>query len=243
MEKNLSVLAIGNSFSEDAMRYLHQISKADGVNLTAVNLMIGGCPLSRHYKNMIADKRDYGLEYNGEWTGFYVTLEEAVLSRDWDFITLQQVSHQSPYYDTYQPYLNELAAYIRRLAPKAKLLIHQTWAYEQGSERLCVELGYKDQSDMYNDIKASYEKASKEINADDMILSGELLQLLIKRGIKVHRDTFHASFGLGRYAIGLLWYSTLTGNSVEDNSFCDFDEEISQELIGAVKECVMELKK
>lgn len=243
MEKNLSVLAIGNSFSEDAMRYLHQISKADGVNLTAVNLMIGGCPLSRHYKNMIADKRDYGLEYNGEWTGFYVTLEEAVLSRDWDFITLQQVSHQSPYYDTYQPYLNELAAYIRRLAPKAKLLIHQTWAYEQGSERLCVELGYKDQSDMYNDIKASYEKASKEINADDMILSGELLQLLIKRGIKVHRDTFHASFGLGRYAIGLLWYSTLTGNSVGDNSFCDFDEEISQELIGAVKECVMELKK
>ena len=40
----MKVLAIGNSFSNDAMRYLHGIAKADGVDMKTVNLFIGGCP-------------------------------------------------------------------------------------------------------------------------------------------------------------------------------------------------------
>ena len=44
----MKVLAIGNSFSEDATRYLHDIAKADGVALEVANLYIGGCPLDRH---------------------------------------------------------------------------------------------------------------------------------------------------------------------------------------------------
>ena len=48
----MKVLAIGNSFSNDAMRYLHGIAKADGVDMKTVNLFIGGCPLSRHYANI-----------------------------------------------------------------------------------------------------------------------------------------------------------------------------------------------
>ena len=39
----MKVLAIGNSFSNDAMRYLHGIAKADGVDMKTVNLFIGGC--------------------------------------------------------------------------------------------------------------------------------------------------------------------------------------------------------
>lgn len=38
----MKVLAIGNSFSNDAMRYLHGIAKADGVDMKTVNLFIGG---------------------------------------------------------------------------------------------------------------------------------------------------------------------------------------------------------
>ena len=41
----MKVLAIGNSFSNDAMRYLHGIAKADVVDMKTVNLFIGGCPL------------------------------------------------------------------------------------------------------------------------------------------------------------------------------------------------------
>ena len=129
----MNILSIGNSFSQDAQRYLHQIAKADGKVLKCYNLYIGGCPLSRHYRNMLSEQQEYTLEMNGVSTGFHVSLKEALLNRNWDIITVQQVSQQSPNYDTYQPYLDGLVEYVRLLVPKAKIAIHQTWAYEQGS--------------------------------------------------------------------------------------------------------------
>lgn len=238
----MNILSIGNSFSQDAQRYLHQIAKVDGINLNTFNLYIGGCSLSFHYRNMISEQKMYTLEMNGENSGFKVSLKEALINRDWDIITIQQVSHQSPYYETYQPYLDKLVEYIRLCVPKTKIVLHQTWAYEQNSNRLNNELGYQNHTDMYNDIKKSYEKAANSINADFMIPSGELFQKLIESGIKkVHRDTFHASLGLGRYALGLLWYYVLTGNSISENTFDNFDEDVSKDEIEIVKTCIQEI--
>ncbi len=214
----MNILSIGNSFSQDAQRYLHRIAKADGFSLNTFNLYIGGCPLSLHYRNMLSEQRAYTLEMNGKSTGFKVSLHEALLNRDWDVVTVQQVSNQSPCYETYQPYLDKIVEYVRLCVPKAKIAIHQTWAYEQNSHRLNVELGYNNHIDMFADIDSAYEKAFKAVNADLIIPSGEVFQKLIASGIKkVHRDTFHASLGLGRYALGLLWYSILSGNDVK---FC-----------------------
>ena len=235
----MNILSIGNSFSQDAQRYLHRIAKADGFDLNTFNLYMGGCPLSLHYRNMISEERAYTLEMNGESTEFKVSLKDALLNRDWDVVTIQQVSSKSPYYETFQPYLDKIVEYVRLCVPKAKIAIHQTWAYEQDSHGLNVELGYYNHTDMFRDVKASYEKAAEEINADFVIPSGEVFQSLIESGIeKVHRDTFHASYGIGRYALGLLWYFILSGNDVKNNTFCDFDEEISEKEIIIAKECV-----
>lgn len=238
----MNILSIGNSFSQDAQRYLHKIAKADRFDLDTFNLYIGGCPLSLHYRNMISDEMRYTLEMNGKSTGFRVSLKDALLNRDWDVVTVQQVSSQSTDYDTYQPYLDKLVAYIRLCVPKAKIAIHQTWAYEQNSQRLNVVMGYNDHADMFKDIEKAYRKAYKAIKADFIIPSGELFEKLIVSGIeKVHRDTFHASLGLGRYALGLLWYSVIVGNDIKNNSFCDFDEEIPKTDIDVVKECIKEI--
>ena len=238
----MNILSIGNSFSQDAQRYLHKIARADGVNINTFNLFIGGCPLSLHYRNMLSEESVYTLEMNGVSTSFKVSLKEALLNRDWDIITIQQVSSKSPYYETYQPYLDKIVEYVRQCVPKAKIAIHQTWAYEQDSRRLNVELGYNNHIDMFNDIKKAYQKAAKAIGADLLIPSGALFQKLIASGIeKVHRDTFHASLGVGRYAIGLLWYSVITGKDIRNNMFSDFDEEISKTEIEIVKKCVAEI--
>ena len=238
----MNILSIGNSFSQDAQRYLHRIAKADGCTLKTFNLYIGGCPLSLHYRNMVSEERAYMLEMNGESTGFKVSLKDALLNRDWDVVTIQQVSSKSPYYETYQPYLDKIVEYVRLCVPKTKIAIHQTWAYEQDSHRLSVEMGYSNHIDMFQDIEASYKKAAEEINADLVIASGKVFQKLIESGIeKIHRDTFHASLGLGRYALGLLWYAVLSGNDVKNNTFCDFDEEISEKEIIIAKECVAEI--
>ncbi len=78
----MNILSIGNSFSQDAHRYLHRIAKADGYILNTFNLYIGGCPLSLHYRNMLSEERAYMLEMNGESTGFKVSLKDALLNRD-----------------------------------------------------------------------------------------------------------------------------------------------------------------
>lgn len=240
----MHVLAIGNSFSQDAMRYLHHLAAADNENLTAVNLYIGGCTLRQHYINMLTDSRKYILQYNGESTGFFTSMKDALINRKWDYITLQQGSHESFDIDSYQPYLTALADYVRTYAPKAKLFIHQTWAYEQGSDRLRNVAGYDDQAQMFSDVKEAYAKAACEIDADGIIPSGELFQKLLAAGIeKVHRDTFHASLGLGRYALGLLWYRVLTKKSVKDLIFTDFDVPVSTNEISIAKQCVEETVK
>lgn len=238
----MNILSIGNSFATDAQRYLHRIARADGVEIRTVNLYIGGCPLSLHYRNMLSEEEAYSLEVNGEKTGFMVSLKKALLSQEWDYITFQQASHFSFDYETYNPYLTELVSYVRKCCPKAKIIVHETWAYEEDSERL-MNVGYEHANNMYQDLHNAYKLAAKQIQADGIIPSGTLMQKLIMAGIpKVHRDTFHASYGLGRYAIGLLWYKVLVGNDVSENTFDDFDEVVSEHEIKIAKQCVQELK-
>ena len=179
---------------------------------------------------------------NGESTNFCVSMEEALLNRDWDVVTIQQVSNEAPFYETYQPYLCSITDYVRKLVPKAKIVIHQTWAYEQNCYRLNTELGYTDHKDMFRDIENAYKKAADAISADFIIPSGELFQKLIANGIeKVHRDTFHADLGIGRYALGLLWYAILTGNDVKPNTFCSLDKNATAEQIEIAKKFVAEI--
>ncbi len=39
---DMYILSMGNSFSQDAQRYLHRIAAADGVEFYICNLFIGG---------------------------------------------------------------------------------------------------------------------------------------------------------------------------------------------------------
>lgn len=235
----MNILAIGNSFSEDATRYLHGIANADGQPCSVANLCIGGCSLDRHYRNMLSGKNAYELQYNGNNTGFYVSLGDALLNREWDVITLQQASHQSFTTQSYLPYISELAAYARKCSPRAKIYIHQTWAYEADSSRLLNIAKYPTPEAMLSDVVKAYEAAAQAIQADGVIPSGELFAKLLENGVEgIHRDTFHASLGVGRYALGLLWYSTLYKRSVARNGFCDLDAYVSPETLCTVKQCV-----
>lgn len=226
----------------DAQRYLHQIAKADGISLNNYDIYIGGCSLDRHYRNMLSEERVYGLGMHGEDVGFSVSLKEALLNREWDVVTLQQASHFSADYKTYQPYLHKLVEYIRLCAPKAKIYIHQTWAYEQDSYRLNKMVGYADQKDMFEDLKKAYGQALADEKLDGIIPSGAVFQALLDKGVeKIHRDTLHAKLGLGRYALGLTWYKVLTGNDVQSNAFCNFDEPVTAEEIAAAKASVEEV--
>ena len=108
----IKVLAIGNSFSQDATRYLHDIAAADGLELKVVNLYIGGCSLNTHINNAVKDLPLYTYELNGKDTGKMISIKDALLADKWDVVTLQQVSHESICYETFQPYLSRLTEYV-----------------------------------------------------------------------------------------------------------------------------------
>lgn len=234
----MNILLIGNSYSVDATRYLHRIARADKVDITTVCLYIGGCPLERHFRNMHSEKDAYDLYINGEKSGFFVSLKDALLNRKWDIITLQQASIESFKFENYEPYLTEVSSYVRKLCPSAKIYIHQTWCDNFDSPRL-ETIGYKTNKDMLTDIVKAYDEAVAEIKADGIIKSGELIYSLYANGLSpVWRDSGHVSYGIGRLAVGLLWYKTLTGKDINENNFCDTDEPVSSEELAIIKKCV-----
>ena len=236
----MNILSIGNSFSADSQRYLHNIAKSAGENITCVNIFIGGCSLHTHFANINNDSDSYLLEYNGERTGFKVSVKEALLSREWDYVTIQQVSHLSFNYDTYQPYANKLVEYVRTYAPKAKILVHQTWGYETNSKNI-LERGFQKYDDMFAVVKNSYEKLAEEIKADGIIPCGQAMSNMLKNGLeKVHRDGFHADLGHGRFALALTWFEFLTGKDCRDVTFNDFDVEVSDKEIEIAKKSAHE---
>ena len=226
--KTIRILSIGNSFTQDPHRYLAALAKTYGVKFKCVNLVIGGCSLRTHYLNMLNDSRNYALEINGEGTGFRTSIREALSSDDFDVVTLQQASHFSTKEDSYTPYAKSLAETVRRFCPHAKLLIQQTWAYEKESQRLRDMMGYDVPEQMFADLKACYETMAKDTEADGIIPSGTALLALAQMGEKAHRDTFHASLGLGRYLLSLVWFGTLTGMDVAGDTFSDLDEPITE---------------
>lgn len=226
----MKILSIGNSFSQDAQRYLQEIAKKNGSDFKTVNLYIGSCSLNTHYLNILDDKADYRFELNGKKGKIEkVSINWALESDNWDVITLQQVSSSSTSYETYTPYLEFIYEHVKGYCPKAKVYIHQTWAYKEGSDRL-KNYGYISTKDMFEDIKRSYNMAAQAINADGIIPCGQAMFNATQLGLEdIHRDSLHASLGSGRYLLALTWYKALTGNDISCDSFSDFDSPISEQ--------------
>ena len=240
----MKILSIGNSFSDDAQRYLHEIAAAEHVDIETFSLCIAGCSLETHAaKVKNSGERAYFYHYNGDVEcSELISLEDGISMRDWDIVTVQQASPYSFKAETFYPYIHEVVAYVREKLPKAKIYIHQTWAYEHGCERVMRVTDGGGTELMLAGIREAYSRAKTEISAEAIIPSGELMELLYQnKASKIYRDTFHASLGLGRYAVGLLWFKLFTGRSVLNNTFSSFDEEVSAEDLAIARRCVESL--
>ncbi|MGN1094749.1 MAG: DUF4886 domain-containing protein, partial [Eubacteriales bacterium] len=100
----IKILAIGNSFSVDAMEYLYNICADAGIeNIVLGNLYIGGCSLDTHWNNIKSGAAAYTYYKNtsGKWVSYTKGIPATVWEDDWDFITVQQVSQNSGMPDTY----------------------------------------------------------------------------------------------------------------------------------------------
>ena len=245
----MRILAIGNSFSQDATYYLHQTAKASGIDLTVVNLYIGGCSLERHWQNAESDESAYLYEENGESNERYVSLSEALREGPWDCITLQQSSYDSGWVDSYELFFGLLLAYVKRFAPQAKLYIHQTWAYDTGSGHGCFMRYHRDQEEMHRRLASAYGQMAEKY-ALPVIPVGDVIRALRKTppfspcvGEKsISRDGFHLHYLYGRYAAALTWLKILCGINATENDYVPetplTDEKAEEALLNVVRSTV-----
>ena len=238
----MKLLSIGNSFSQDAQRWLHQVAVANGFDLETTNLMIGGCSLETHWHHMTDGEAAYYLERNGEDVQQMITLPDALAMDEWDVITVQQVSSHSGRPQTFFPYLQELVAFVREKCPKAKIYYHQTWAYEIDSEHGDFPYYNRDQKEMYRRICDCAEMAAKLIDAT-ILPSGPVVQYLrenapefdYKNGaLSLNRDGFHLSWDYGRYAAAATWLKVLSGKTPTVCPFADWDQNLIAPIHAAI---------
>lgn len=241
----MKILAIGNSFSQDATRFLQQIAKAGGFQAEVVNLYIGGCSLQRHWKNFREDKRFYSYELNGNETGKFISIKDALNEGDWDVITLQQVSTESGVYKSYYPYIFDLYSAIKLLAPSAKIWLHETWSYDHFSSNPDFKLYNKDSDYMYSSLQKTYRKVADDLKIS-IIPTGDVLQTLRKKpmfdllsgGMSLCRDSCHLSLDYGRYMASAVWYETLFGGDIRDNSYKLPMKNVNQAVLHEIRETV-----
>lgn len=233
----MKILSIGNSFSEDAQRYLHSLAAANNKDLMCVNLYIGGCPLEAHYINLTDNEKSYDFQVNGVNTNLKVSVKEVIKSNKWDYITLQQASHLSFDFNSYVPYIEKINEWTRLRCPDAKILLHQTWAYPENHERLS-EVGFNTTKEMFSKVREAYDMAQKTINPDGVIRSGEaMLEAYSAFPDIVYRDQLHASYGFGRYLLGCVWYKTLFGENPKVH-ISSFDEPVDSKYLPQINQII-----
>lgn len=234
----MKILSIGNSFSQDAHKWLHKLGVANGVEVSIANLYIGGCSLETHWQNVTENNEFYDLEINGNEPERKISIKQALNMADWDIITVQQVSQFSGMPETYDPFIYDLVSFVRKECARAKIYFHQTWAYEIDSDHGGFVNYENDQRKMYDCIiKTSHQKA-KEIGAE-LIPVGSVIQYVRENigefdykngGLSLCRDGFHLSLDYGRYLAAAVWFRTLTGKPVKTVEFENFDTEILNKI-------------
>ncbi|MGV3763954.1 DUF4886 domain-containing protein [Parapedobacter sp.] len=223
----LRVLAIGNSFSQDAVeQYLHELAEVAGKPLIIGNMYIGGAPLSLHWSNVQGDKATYSYRKIGadgvKVTRDKVSILTALQDEQWDYVSLQQASSLSGKADTYRLPLPALHRYIDSItAGQVKHIWHQTWAYAANSTHKGFANYDNDQQTMYRAIMEASANAGKLVRIDLLIPCGTAIQNARTSfiGDNLTRDGYHLDLHIGRFVAACTWFEALFGQEAPVNRY------------------------
>ena len=235
----MKILSIGNSFSEDAHRWLHSLAKLHGIDIQTANLYIGGCSLETHWKNFCENNAFYDYQINGNEANEKISINDALLREKWDIITLQQVSDLSGMPESYEPYISELFEKVKSALPDAEIRLHRTWAYEIDAEHPGFINYGKSQHEMYQKILSATKEIADKLNVK-IIPSGDVIQSLRENykefdypnsGVSLCRDGYHLTYDIGRFAAAATWFVTLAGQKIAITEFENFDKNLVEKIV------------
>jgi hypothetical protein len=167
IQRHVRLLTVGNSFTRNANQFLGDLVDAAGHRLSHESLIVGGSSLELHAGKAQASEND-----RDDPEGHYSkgrSLQQLLQADSWDYVTIQQVSLKSHDLNTYRPHASQLADVIRRYAPQAQLLVHQTWAYRRDDPRFTGTSSQPDepatQQAMYRGLSNAYKTIAWELGA------------------------------------------------------------------------------
>ncbi len=189
-QREIKVLGIGNSFTGNAFALLGVMgSRSEKCRVTLGQANIGGCSMEKHMRLAKLHEaepdnpegRPYSLQVTdeqGKPSRVRAGLREVLKSDAWDIVTIQQLSAQSPDIANYRPYAKELYDYIRKYAPQAEVVLHQTWAYRTDGDfdRVFRDKPGYGQWEMYWDLTEAYSTTAAELGVQ-LIPVGTAFQL------------------------------------------------------------------
>ena len=231
----MKILLISNSFGVNLQTYAKSIAQKNGLDLEIFTLYIGGCSLETHYNNIKEDKKAYQLYVDGNATDIFVSIDEALRLKDWDYVSLQQASHLSGNISSYYPYFGDIYIHVLTKMLKVKIMFHQTWAYSGKNpfkyddvKTWLPSFKFNNDLEMKKGIDEALDRISKDYKIDLMVKSGDV----IFEGMKVFDDLYDfEGFHLNKYGcylIGLNLIKTLLNKKLNciyipedlDEKFC-----------------------
>ena len=216
------VLAIGNSFSQDAVeQYLWELANEAGVKMIIGNAYRGGQGFQSHWIDVTEANNtfEYRKVQNGRRTNRpRSSLESIITDEPWLYITFQQVSQESGLTATFEPYLTNLIQYTQGLQtnPNAVYGYHQTWAYSHDSTHGGFANYGNRQEVMYDSICQAVQFAMNSHPEFGFVVpSGTAIQNARTTwlGDNMNRDGYHLDLKMGRYTAACTWFETITGIS------------------------------
>jgi hypothetical protein len=163
--KTVRLLTVGNSFSQNATKYLDQIVEAGGNTLIHHRCVIGGSGPDQHLAKAVLHEQN-----PDDKAGLYGTgrsLRQELLAEKWDVITIQQASIRSHDAANYRPAAKDLYDYIKKYAPASEVVLHQTWAYRIDDPRFTTPSDKpgepRTKHEMYDGLSAAYRAIAEEL--------------------------------------------------------------------------------
>ena len=230
-KKSIKILFFGNSYSVDATKWLSRIFLEAGYEDVIVgNVATGGCCINEHWSFLdgIEGNEPNGgsFFYTKYVNGKEVPAEDdyafAIGDEEWDIISLQHAPDELKQVATYS-HLQDFLDYIlaRVTNPDVKLVFHMIWAHNNVSDIKGLYNSILEITDKYVTVKTEF---------DGLVPSATMIEYLRDAGLTnatmnddgswtagdISRDWGHLNYGLGRYAVALLYYAYLTGESIDD---------------------------
>ena len=205
------IFALGNSLTADTTRFFAELSEHEEGYAKVVSLLIGGMSLEGHTERLIKASADYDLFINGVGSRFKTSIPVAVPTDEWSHILIQEA------YGAYTPTeelrrcYETLGAYFRCVAPKAKILLLNTWCWQEGAPE-----GIADRKEMKARLweMAEFGADCLGISKSDIVPVGRVVDTVADAGIKnLYRDNIHLSLSVGRYLAAETLYSWLSRKS------------------------------